>query len=189
MNDSIGNGPILPRVFGELGAIREVSFIQECFLRGTAFSYIDYLSYSSDETKDFVVDPTAFVNPPGGYNRVMAEVPIFNATAGPVTVKVFGDVQASDDGVLIPLYNRDGRSSKPVSDTIIRLNPTISNPGINFANYLVPATGVSPATGSNAAVQDILPYNLRLDQKYLFRVTNTNGNGVLVGVSSTLYEC
>jgi hypothetical protein len=187
--DNVGDGPILPRVLGSFGSLKGVKYNEECFLNGHAFSYIDYLIYGSSEVKDFVIDPRAFVNPPNGYNRVMSEVPVFNATAGPITIQVYGDTQAADDGTLINLYNRDGRSSKPIADTIIRLNPTITSPGINFANYLVPATGVSPATGAPASVGDVLPFNLRLDQKYLFRITNTNGNGVYVGVRSIIYEC
>lgn len=181
-NKLIGDFDVLAPFRTVFGALRTTNVQEDAFVNGQAFSYEDYLSYNTDEVKDFLFDPTAFI----GTNIVIVP-PLFAATAGPVLIDYYVGTTASDNGTLLGISNRRGTSTNE-NQAILRLNPTISNVGTRFTGRLVPATGVNPVQGIGGASSSALPFEVDYSFKYLIRVTNTDGAGVYVQTDLTWLE-
>ena len=160
---------------------------EDFFARGLSFTYADYLSYGTDETKEFIFDPTVYVPPPGAQQRIVGFVPAFSAEAGPITVDIYEDTTEPGDGASLVLFNRD-RSSANVPQSTFKLNPSaITTPGTKLPGILVPATAGGPVNVGTAQA-DPLPFALDTTKKYRISVKNTNGADVLVGMSFTFFE-
>jgi len=176
----IGNNPFR-KTIGLLGAHLTSSIQENLFVAGKAFFFEDYFTFSADEIKIFVIDPTSF----DGDNLVF-EPFSFTASSGPVRVDFYCNSVANSDGTLLTAVNRRCDGDPPL--TVLRLNPTGVTLGDRFAGDLVPATGQNPSRSTGAASIGALPLELNPEKKYIAQVTNDNGADTLVEIKMSWFE-
>jgi len=178
----VGPGVNLASYETVFDALLTTNVQENAFVSGNAFSYEDYLTYSTDEVKNFIFDPTAFT----GENLVVTP-PQFSSTGGPITVEYFAGATADNDGTLLGVSNRRGTSLKP-NQAILRLNPSNISAGSKFSGRLIPANSQNPANAIGNSGGSFLPFELDCRVKYLIRITNTDGDGILVQTDFTWLE-
>lgn len=165
---------ILNSVLSPANAIKTITIEGEAFVRGRAFTHADYtLDVGTDEVINYLFDPTACT-----CENLVAEVPIFNASAGPVTIEYYIGTTVSAVGTELLAFNR--RSGGVAPKAKLYVAPTITDDGVRFTGQVVTATeAVQGDTGSISYAG--LPFEVDQTQLLLIRVTNTNGNGVAMG--------
>jgi hypothetical protein len=163
---------------------QKVSGVQEDFFaQGKAFSLSQDYTFGAADTSDFLVDPTGYTGPIG---RIVANVPGFAASAGPLKVEFFSDATVSANGTQQTVFNRDA-TSENTPQTCIYISPTVTSPGVSFSSILIPATAGGPVNvGTNTPVD--LPFAMDTTKKLLMRVTNENGADTRVGIRFTFFE-
>jgi hypothetical protein len=171
---------------GITNAVNITSLQDNFFASGQSFTLSHDYTFTTSETKNFLVDPTGYVPPEGGQDRVVANVPSFAASAGPLKVEFFVGTTVSANGTQQTTFNRDATSSN-VAQTCIYLAPTITDDGTGFSELLIPATAGGPVNvGSNSPID--LPFAMDSTLKLLMRVTNENGADTRVGIRFTFFE-
>jgi hypothetical protein len=178
----IGNAPRTSAFAGSAGQVITGTVQENLFIEGKSFSYEDWLTYTADETKTFVFDPTACECVQIVFNPIA-----FSATAGPIEIKFYVGTTADDDGTLLEASNRRATSSV-TPQGIWRLNPSNISLGTEFAGDLVPATGVTSATSTGSQNQPNLPFEVLKTSKYAITVKNTDGADTYVQIKSTWFE-
>jgi hypothetical protein len=170
------------------GANMMVSIPEDFFARGLAYSYQDYMNYEAAQVRNFIFDPTNYIPPEGAEGRVVGFFPSFFAEAGPITAEFFAGTEEEGDGTPLVLFNRDG-SSVNIPLSTLKVDPSeITNDGTRFTGIGIPANATGSGQQVSSEVQDELPFALDITQKYLIRVTNTNGAGTLVMMRFTFFE-
>ena len=164
----------LQRSFSPAGAIKSLSVQEDAFINGKAFTHADYTQgIATDAIINYLFDPTACT-----CDQVIAEVPIFNATAGPVLIEYFVGTTVSANGTELITFNR--RSGFPAAKGKIYVAPTITADGVRIAGQLLPATdAVQGDTG--ASTEAGLPFEVDKAFRLLIRITNKNGDNVSIG--------
>lgn len=165
-----------------------VSIPEDFFARGKAFTHQDYHTMVAAQVMNFIFDPTAYVPPPGALNRIVGFFPSIFAEAGPILMDIYYDVDASGDGVVQEIFNRDSISTNVASSTL-KLDPTtITSPGTRFTGIGIPANSIGSGQQVSSSVEDQLPFALDTTKKYLIRLTNQNGADTLVTMRFTFFE-
>lgn len=162
-------------------AFKTVSIGEDSFVNGKAFTHADYtLGVGDSEIINYIFDPRACT-----CENVVAENPIFNATAGPVTIEYFVGTTVSDLGTELLTFNR--RSGGSSAHAKLYVAPTISDDGVRIAGQLINATtAVQGDTGAATTVG--LPFEVDKRFLMLIRVTNTNGADIAIGRSLNWIE-
>jgi hypothetical protein len=158
---------ILQSSFNSIG-IRTMSIQESAFISGQAFTHSDYtLDVLTTVVTDYLFDPTACT-----CDQVIAETPIFNATAGPVTIEFFAGTTVSANGTELDVFNR--RAAGGAAEAKLYVGPTITLVGTRFAGQILTATdAVQGDTG--AVTIPGLPFEVDKTTLILVRVTNING--------------
>lgn len=172
---------ILARAMTALNAFLTTTVQEWLFVQGKSMSFEDYFTFSADEVKTFVVDPTSFT----GVNLTFNPISL-SATSGPVRVDFYAGTTADEDGTLLGASNR--RSGFPAPVTKIRLNPSNISLGTRFAGDLVPATGTAPANSNGSGNQPSLPFEPSKTTKSAFTITNDNGADTIIQIKLTWFE-
>jgi hypothetical protein len=181
--DAIGNAPSHGAAIGLQGSRLTSSIQENLFVAGKAFSYEDYMLYSSGEIKTIVLDSSDYK----GDNIVFLPI-VYSATRGPILIDYYTDVTADDNGILLASSNR--REGFPNAKSILRLNPTNFS-GVRFTGDLVPATGLSNATSNGMSNESNvlgIPFEILADRKHAITIENKNGDGVYVLIKMTWFE-
>jgi hypothetical protein len=165
---------VLSRSFSRADAIKTVTPGEDAFVNGKSFTHADYtLGVGESEIINYLLDPTGCT-----CDHVVAENPIFNATAGPVTVEYFVGTTVSANGTELVTFNR--RSGGDAAKSKLYVAPTITGDGVRIAGQLVTATSaVQGDTGATTSTG--LPFEVDKGLLLLIRVTNTNGADVAIG--------
>lgn len=164
---------ILNSVFGVVG-IKTLSIQENAFIQGNSFTHSDYeVSVDAAEVINYLFDPTACT-----CDQIIAEVPIFNATAGPITIEFYTGVVVSANGSELISFNR--RPGESAAEAKLYVAPTITNDGTRFSGLLLTATDAVQGDTGSVTIQG-LPFEVTKTTKILIRVTNTNGAGVGLG--------
>lgn len=180
MNNSIGNAPGPGSTIGLVGAHKIATIQDELFVANKSFSLDKRLLIPINFTR-IVFDPTAFT----GDNFTFLPL-FFAATAGPVLVNLYTGTDADADGTpLVPSNRREGQP-QPVS--IIQLNPTINDPGIQFADDLIPASGSGVGNANGSTNGPGLPFEIDPTMKKLIEFENKGGAGVYLQIKMTWFE-
>lgn len=170
---------------GVTEAINVTSISEDFFAQGKAFTLSQVYTFDADSTSDFLFDPTGYVPPVGGENRIVAFVPEVNADAGPIMVTFYADSTASG-GDLQPTFNRDALSDN-TSQLCVYKDTTVDDEGISFSEILVPATTGGPVNvGAQAPASNL--FAMDTTKKLIMRLHNQNGAGTQVGVRATWFE-
>jgi len=160
-------------VLGAAG-IKMLSLQESAFILGNAYTHSDYdLDIADSAVIDFLFDPTACT-----CDQLVAEVPLFNATGGPVTIEFFSAPTVTLNGTELVSFNR--RAVPKVAEAKLYKGPTLSDPGTRFSGLLLPATAAAQGNTGDQTIQG-LPFEVDLAIKVLIRVTNLNGAGVDIG--------
>jgi hypothetical protein len=148
--------------------ITTISIQESAFINGRAFTHSDYtLGVLADNVTNYLFDPTACT-----CDQIVAEVPIFNATSGPVTIEFFAGTIVSANGTELDSFNR--RSGGDIPEAKLYIGPTITFDGARFSGIILTAT--EAAQGDTGAVTvSGLPFEVSKSIKILIRVTNANG--------------
>jgi hypothetical protein len=155
-------------------AQRILTIQEDAFINGQSFTHSDYtLGVATAAVIDYMFDPTAC-----SCDQIIAEVPVFNATAGPVTIEFYSDPTTTANGTELLSFNR--RSSGVPAEAKLYVAPTISSVGTRFSGLLLPATAAVQGNTGDQTVQG-LPFEVDKTKKMLIRVTNNNGDGVDIG--------
>ena len=162
------------KAFNAANAFKTVSLQEAAFVNGKSFTHADFTTgIGTDAIINYLFDPTACT-----CNQVVAEVPIFNATAGPVTIEYFIGTTVSALGTELFTFNR--RSGGEPARARLYVAPTITGDGVRIAGQLLPATdAVQGDTGQTTEIG--LPFEVDRNNLLLIRVTNTNGADVAIG--------
>jgi hypothetical protein len=164
---------ILDNSFGVIG-IKTLTIQENAFISGHAFTHSDYtLSVATGAVINYLFDPTACT-----CDQVIAEVPIFNSTAGPVTVEFYSAPTTTANGTELLSFNR--RSGGAAAEAKLYVGPTITDDGTRFSGLLLPATAAVQGNTGDQTIQG-LPFEVSKTTKVLIRITNTNGDGVDIG--------
>lgn len=185
--DKVGSGDILPLVFSSTQSLKTASIQDDFFFQEKAFSFEDYLSFSTSEVKTIIVDPTAFITPSG---RIPFNPIGLSATDGPILVDFYSGSASNNDGTILQGSNRISTATKLFPDTVLRLNPTGISLGTRFAGDLVPSSSSGPGgfiLGSGANTQS-LPFVISSLSKYAIRLTNLGGDNTYVEIKLTWFE-
>jgi hypothetical protein len=165
---------ILNKIKSLADAFRTVSLQEDAFVAGKAFTHSDYtLGVATSAVIDYLFDPTAC-----SCDQIIAEVPVFNATAGPVTVEFYSAPTTTANGTELISFNR--RSGGASAEAKLYVGPTISDVGTRFSGLLLPATAATQGNTGDQTIQG-LPFEVNKAAKVLIRVTNKNGDGVDIG--------
>lgn len=150
--------------------------IQErAFVQGLAFTHSDYtLNVASANVTNYLFDPRACT-----CSQIIAEVPKFNASAGPITIEFYSNPTVSENGTELPAFNRRGTATA-TPEAKLYIGPTITDDGTRFSGLLLPATDATQGD-TGAATEEGLPFEVDSTKLLLIRVTNTNGAGVAIG--------
>lgn len=177
-----GNGS-LPR--GGAGQIIIGNLQDELFIRGLTFTYDGRFTFSADEVKRFVIDPTACT-----CAQITFLPLVYSATQGPVTADIYTGTDADDDGtVLTPVNRRETYQEINPTGLVLRLNPTVNDIGVKLPlSGLVPATGTSPGNASGSESAQSSPFEIAGSVKKTLEVTNHGGNDALVFIGATWQE-
>ena len=172
---------ILTEVKSLAGAIKAVSIGEDSFVNGKAFTHADYtLGVAEDAIINYLVDPTNCT-----CDHIVAENPIFSATAGPVTIEYFVGTTVSALGTELVTFNR--RPTGTQAQLKLYVAPTITGDGVRIAGQLVTATeAVQGDTGATTSAG--LPFEVDKRFMMLIRVTNTNGADNAIGRSINWIE-
>lgn len=165
---------ILHEVKSPVGAFKTITVDEAAFVNGNAYTHADYtLGVADSEVINYIFDPRNCT-----CTNIVAENPIFNATAGPITIEYYIGTTVSALGSELVAFNRRPTMSPPHAKLYVA--PTITGDGVRIAGQLVPATeAVQGDTGSTTTSG--LPFEVDKTQLMLIRVTNTNGAGVAIG--------
>lgn len=148
--------------------ITTVSIKESAFINGKAFTHSDYaLGVLAANITNYLFDPTACT-----CERLIVDVPIFNATSGPITVEFFGGTIVSANGTELESFNR--RSGGDVAEAKLYINPTITNDGSRFSGIILTATESNQGDTGAVTIQG-LPFEVNKATKILIRVTNIDG--------------
>ena len=155
-------------------ALRILTLQEAAFVDGKAFTHADYTTgIAGSAVINYLFDPRECT-----CEQVIAEVPFFNATAGPVTIEYYVGTTITAFGTELFVFNR--RSGKPNAKAKLYVAPTITDDGVRIAGQLLPATAaVQGDTG--ASTEAGLPFEVDKTNLLLIRITNTNGEDVAVG--------
>jgi hypothetical protein len=170
-----------------VNAVRATTVQEDFFALGRSFSFEDYFTMGASEVMNIVVDPTAFVAPMSGQDRIVFNPLIASSTAGPITIEFYANTTASNNGTELGASNRDATSSNTPM-LVLRQNPTITDAGTRFAGDLIPSTGVSPATATGADATTSLPFAINTKVKYMIRFTNEDGADVKMQIKLNWFE-
>lgn len=155
--------------------IKTLTLQESAFVSGKAFTHSDYtLNVLTGNITYYLFDPTACT-----CNQIVAEVPLFNASAGPITIEFFSDPTTTANGAELPTFNRRATSSI-VAEAKLYIGPTITDNGTRFSGLLLAATAAAQGNTGESTVEG-LPFEVDLTKKILIKVTNTNGDGVDIG--------
>jgi len=166
---------------GSEGQLLISSLEEEWFFQGKSFAFEDYFSFSTDETKTFVLDPTAFTG-----DRIVNIPIILYSTGGPFLANIYVGTDADDDGTLLTAVNR--RIGFPAPKSIIRLNPTVNSNGLRIGGDIVTGTGNNPATATGGSNIGVLPIELSTTLKTMITLENTDGDGIYCQIKFTWFE-
>ena len=165
---------ILNKVKNIANAFKIVTIQEDAFVNGNAFTHSDYdLSVGAAAIINYLFDPTACT-----CDQVIAEVPIFNATAGPISIEFYSGVTVSANGTELISFNR--RSGGSSAESKLYAGPTITDDGTRFSGLLLTATDAVQGDTGAVTIQG-LPFEVNKSAKILIRITNTNGAGVGIG--------
>lgn len=158
---------ILQLSFNALG-IRTLSIQESAFINGQSFTHSDYtLAVAGAAVINYLFDPTACT-----CDQVIAETPIFNSTAGPVTIEFFTGTTVSANGSELLVFNR--RSGGDAAEAKLYVGPTITGDGTRFAAQILTATDAVQGDTGAVTIQG-LPFEVDKTALILIRLTNTNG--------------
>lgn len=155
-------------------AFKLVTLLENAFIDGKAFTHADYtLGVAASAVINYLFDPTECT-----CEQLVAEVPIFNATAGPVTIEYFIGGSVSANGTELFVFNR--RPAGALAKAKLYVGPTITADGVRIAGQLLPASDA--AQGDTGATSEKgVPFEVDKNLLMIIRVTNTNGNDVGIG--------
>lgn len=166
---------ILNKIKSVANAFKTVSLQEDDFINGKAFTHSDYdLGVAAANITNYLFDPTACT-----CDQIIAEVPIFNATAGPITIEFYAGATVSANGSELASFNRRGTSSR-VAEAKLYIGPTITDDGSRFSGLILTATDAVQGDTGSVTIQG-LPFEVNKAALILIRVTNTNGAGVGIG--------
>ena len=159
---------ILIKIKSVANAFRVVTLQEDAFVNGNSFTHSDYdLAVADSAVIDFLFDPTAC-----SCNQIVVEVPIFNATGGPVTIEFYIGPTVTDNGAELISFNR--RSGGDSAEAKLYKGPTMSDLGTRFSGLFLPATAAVQGNTGDQTIQG-LPFEVNKATKVLIRLTNTNG--------------
>lgn len=166
---------ILENTTDASNTITTKSLQERAFVEGKAFTHADYtLAVGAAAVINYLFDPTAVTS-----DQVIAEVPRFNATAGPITIEYFVGTTVSANGTELDVFNRRA-SSATVPEAKLYVGPTITADGTRFSGVLLAAS--EAVQGDTGAITDVgLPFEVNKAALILIRITNTNGAGIGIG--------
>jgi hypothetical protein len=167
--NKIGDAPNISAFGFEFGAITTVSINDQKVFQGVAFGYAKRFSIGSEGVADIVIDPRAV---PAEKSFILLPFKFQASGGGPVEIDLYAGTVSTETGTLWGEINRDGTSAN-TADTIVRLNPTISNIGTKLPiEYEIQSNGIPAVAAIGGAVSE--DFILRLDKsvKYLIRLTN-----------------
>lgn len=174
----IGNNP---NFAGSEGQIKTSTLEEEWFFQGKSFTFEDYFSFTTDETKTFVFDPSAF----DGEKIINIPISLYS-TGGPFLASIYVGTDADDDGTVLLAVNRKIGFSLPKS--VIRLNPTINSLGTRIGGDIVTGTGQNPSTATGGSNIGVIPIELSTTLKTSITLTNTDGAGIYCETKFTWFE-
>lgn len=165
---------LISKAFNDAGSFKILSLQEDAFVKGQAFTHSDYTeSVATSEVINYLFDPTNC-----DCSQVVAEVPIFNSTAGPVTIDYYVGGTVSANGTELFVFNR--RSGSSEAKAKLYVSPTITSDGVKIAGQILTATAaVQGDTG--ATTEAGLPFEVDKTKLLIIRVTNNNGDGVGIG--------
>lgn len=105
----------------------------------------------------------------------------------PCTLFFYEDVETSNDGSSLSVYNRNRNSSNTPS-TVATVGPTVSDTGTELEQRLLPTSGGFFSVAGVAAEGFSEEWVLKPDTKYLWRVTNNAGSAIDITVDILWYE-
>ena len=159
------------------GGFKGVTLQEEQFILGNSYTVADYdLDVGTDAEIDFLFDPTGCSSD----TQVIAEVPVFNASAGPVTIAFYLNPVVTDTGSELTAYNRRTTSTNTNSAKLYKA-PTLSDDGTRFTGLLCPATSTGAGQSTGNVTLGGLPFEVDCSLKLLIRVKNLNGAGSDIG--------
>jgi hypothetical protein len=157
----------------------------EKVFQGVAFSIAKRFDLVGGATANILIDLTGITT-----GRVVFFPVKFKAFgAGPVNIDLYRDPVSADDGTIWEYMNRDDNSAN-LSKTVVRFNPTVSDPGdktpVEFAVF---SDGVAAVAVAGGESKDNLVFNAVIGKKYLFKVTNIEaGADAFVHYASDYFE-
>jgi len=168
----IGSGVLkaLASAFSAFNALISLKIEDAKAVEGIAWSIRKRFSIAASGVLDVVIDPTSFTG------NVMVLQPLaFDSIGGPFTVDIYRGTDANNDGTLLQPFNRNMNIAGP-GEVILRSGPIINAPGTLFAELLLPSNGTGVANASGEASEDSIILVLKTTEKYLVRITNTDGS-------------
>lgn len=151
------------------------------------FSVKDNLLFSSQQTRYFVFDPTAYVPPASGAGRMIGFFPVFSAEAGPLVIDYFIDPDVSDDGTPLSLFNRSDGTI--IAQSTFKADPgTVNDEGTKFSGDLAAASASGSGLTAPSATEDALPFRIDYTRKMLIKVFNKNGNDTDAAIKFSFVE-
>lgn len=166
------------------GAVPTISLANDKVMAGIAFTVRKRFVLASSGSVDIVFDPTAAI----GKNAVILPIG-FDGLGGPLHVDIYKGVTANSDGTPIPIVNRDF-NIPAAPDSIAQIDPTgVNIGGLTPLEFLVPSDGAGVANTTGSSIGGDLVTNLKITEKILLRITNTDGTaGATVGLKFDFFE-
>lgn len=139
-------------------------------------------------TKYFLFDCSGVTpNPPVFIGNVIGFPFAFGTDFGPVNVKLYADTDYNSAGTIVPLVNRNEKSSN-VAQTIIKEDPTGSSKGTFIFEYLVGTAGALPVTTGGGKAEMGAPFIIDCAKKRLLEVINNSGDNINFEIRFLLAE-
>lgn len=175
---------ILENSYSRFGSISAIDIAEDRVLLGKTFSIAKRHTLALSSTNDIVIDPTSC-----SCDYLIFQPVAFKAFgAGPINIDMYFGVNSDEDGTLWQSINRDNTSAN-TSPVVVRLNPTINDPGTKLpVEFTVFSNGTAAVATAGGETREGLIFNARQDGKYMFRVINTEANPAFFHISATWYE-
>lgn len=171
---SIGGGVLsaIARAFSPFNAFVCLTIENAKVIEGIAYGICRRLTFTSSQTIDIILDPTAFT----GSNLILLPIGL-DGIGGPLHIDIYRGATANDDGTLVNPPNHKHTITDP-GEVIFHIAPTGIVPGSDkLGELIVPSDGAGVASSSGANTSETLVCELDPTKKYLFRITNTDGTG------------
>lgn len=162
------------------GAIITESFVNNKVFQGSVFGISKRLNIAAGTNSNIVIDPTYYS---GQTDKFVVFLPVkFECFgAGPIEIDLYFNANTNDStGTEWIAANRDNTNTNG-SNIVIRHDPTIFDSGIKLGpEWSVLSNGTAATAVAGGSATSDLPFILRLEGKYMFRLKNTD---------STLANC